>query len=330
MMNTQNEFIQSLNGEIPTPQQAAQLLEMTMQQGDTGTQPDTSGAPTTATDEGAGTQAGDAGKTGPNDEGMNADNTVIMAKDGKHTIGYDKLVDARKGEQHWKSQFDAANAELAALRAQAEARAASGQAPTGADVQVATAQAAIDAGANPDIFGDFSEEAIAKGIQTLVDAKVEAIVAQKLEPIQKKQANEEADQHYNAIYSKHPDADSLVESKELADWIGSQPSFVQAGYKDVLDKGTTDQVIELFDRFKQATGSAQARAESQDEIRARAKSAVAQATPAVPASLSDFPGGRAGGVTRDEVMAGMNGPDMLEAMADMTPQQIDAYLNRRL
>ncbi len=328
-MNTQNEFIQSLNGETPTPQQAAQLLEMTMQQGDTGEQPDTSGAPTTATETGEGTQAGEASNTGLED-GMNADNTVIMAKDGKHTIGYNKLVEARKGEQHWKSQFDAANAELAALRAQAEARVAAGEAPTGADAQVATAQAAIDAGANPDIFGDFSEEAIAKGIQTLVDAKVEAIVSKKLEPLQQKQAAEQTDQHYNAIYAAHPDADSLAESKELAAWIASQPSFAQEGYKAVLDKGTTDQVIELFDQFKQATGLAQASAPSQDEIQARAKSVIAKAAPTVPTSLSDFPGGRAGGVTRDEVMADMNGPDMLEAMANMTPQQIDAYLNRRL
>ncbi|MCT2416064.1 hypothetical protein MNU23_30780, partial [Pseudomonas aeruginosa] len=72
------------------------------------------------------------------------------------------------------------------------ARATAGEAPTSQDNQLAAAQAAMDQGVDPAIFGDFSEEALAAGIQKLIDAKVEArvsaLVDQKLAPIQKKEA----------------------------------------------------------------------------------------------------------------------------------------------
>lgn len=47
------------------------------------------------------------------------------------------------------AQLEAAKQQLADLTAQAQARANAGQAPTATDTQVAAAQAAIEAGANP-------------------------------------------------------------------------------------------------------------------------------------------------------------------------------------
>ena len=360
----QNEFIQSLNGDL-SPTQAAQLLEMSGQ-GDTGaTSSELAAQPGAATAPAAGTTPSDAGTTGANTsataapaastpaaapeatpvaaEGeLTAANAVILAKDGKHTIGYEKLVEAREGEKHWKAQAEAARTELAELQAQAKARADAGQAPTQTDAQVAAAQAAIDQGIDPGIFGDFSEEDLAKGIQTLVDAKVaaqvDAIVAQKLAPIQQKHATEATDSHYAAIYKAHPDADSLAESKELGDWINTQPSFVRDGYNAVLQKGTTQQVIELFSAFKQATGTTQGAGAgaaagteqvNPEAVKAAAQAAIATAPSRVPASLTDLPGGRPAGLSRDEQMADMNGRELLDAMGagNMTPEQIERFLN---
>jgi len=348
--SAQAEFIQSLNGEL-TPEQAAHLLEMG--EGDTGAAPDIGGEPAasrvegeTAKPEGEASNiestanAGnpDAGKgtaTEELPEGLTPENAVILAKDGKHTISYDKLVEARQSSQEWKARAEAAQAELEALQAKAQARADAGEAPTAVDNQVATAQAAIDAGIDPAIFGDFSEEALAKGIQTLVDQRVAAVMAQvdaKLSPIEQRVATDATEDHYKAIYEAHPDADSIVESKELADWIASQPSFTRAGYQAVLEGGTTQEVIELFDSFKQATGLTQAAAGQPDpeSVKAAAKAAIAKATPPVPASLSDFPGGAIGPGSRDEAMAGMTGQELLGAMENMTPEQIETYLNRQL
>lgn len=355
MANDQhNEFYQSLDGEL-TPEQVAQLLELG-DEGDTaGKKPaDTDAAPDASTGKEGQAAAGDADTNGNEQEqdggndgqqaagqadGANTAgatsepdpaNTVILAKDGKHTISYDKLVEARNGEKTWKAAAEAAQAQLADLQAQAQARADAGQAPTKVDNQAAIAQAAIDQGVDEGLFGDFSEEALAKGIAALVKQQVAASVApleQKLAPIQQKQATDANTSHYNAIYEAHPDADSIVESKELADWIASQPSFVRDGFNGVLTKGTTTQVIELFDTFKKATGTAQQPASDAAKVAAAAKAAVAKAPTEPPASLTDFPGGRAGATSRTDAMADMDAVQLLGEMDSMTPEQLERYLN---
>lgn len=337
-MSKQDEFIQSLDGEL-TAEQAAQLLEMGLE-GDTGaTPPETGGEPAAPAELTADTLDGVASDnesiTAAAGEGEpDPDNAVIVAKDGKHHISYDKLVEARQSSQEWKAKAEAAQAELDTLKAQAEARAAAGQSPTATDTQVATAQAAIDAGIDPAIFGDFSEEALAKGIQELVDQRVQAALATveaKLGPIEQRAATDASAAHYDAIYKAHPDADSIAESKELAGWIASQPSFVRSGYQAVLQGGTTQEVIELFDSFKQATGATQAAAApDQGDVKAAAAAALANARTPVPTSLTDFPGGKVGAGTREEALAQLGGSDLLDAMSGMTPEQIETFLNRRL
>lgn len=338
----QNEFIQSNGGDL-TPQQAAQLLEMG--NGDTSTPALEQGGEPEATPEVV-TKVDtpvDEGKNPTNTDPATTDpdpaNTVILAKDGKHTIGYEKLVEAREGEKRWKAQAEAAQQQLADLQAEAQRRAEAGQAPTATDNQVAAAEAAIAQGTDPGLFGDFSEEAMAKGIQTLVEQKVAAQVDARvnervkaaLEPLQRKQATEAVEAHYGAIYEKHPDADSIVESKELADWIAEQPSFVRDAYSSVFETGTTGQVIELLDRFKQANGSTQAATTNTEDVKAAAKAAIASAKPPVPTSLSDFPGGRPGaGASHTEVLAAMNAHELSDAMQNMTPEQIEKFLNRRI
>ena len=335
-MTTQDEFIQQHEGNL-TPELAAQLLELG--EGDTGAHPEIESVPDAPAIEKE--DAPEGGKeTEANAAEGDAQNTVILARDGKHTIDYQKLVDAREGEKHWKAQAEEANRKLAELQAAAEARAENGQAPTNIDNQVAAAQAAIDAGADPDLFGDFSEEALAKGIATLVEQKTRAIAAQieaRLEeavaPLQLKQVTDANTAHYQAIYSKHPDADSIVESKELTDWIASKPNFARAGYLAALEKGSANDVIELFDAFKTETGRTQnAAALPKGDAKAAAKAAIEKAAPVIPASLSDIPGGRSGAPSADEAMDGLSGIDLLEAMQEKgwSPKQIETYLNRRI
>lgn len=335
-MTTQDEFIQQHEGNL-TPELAAQLLELG--EGDTGSRPEIESVPDAPA---IGKEDAPEGskETGANAAEGDAQNAVILARDGIHTIDYQKLVDAREGEKHWKAQAEEANRKLAELQTAAEARAENGQAPTEIDNQVAAAQAAIDAGADPDLFGDFSEEALAKGIATLVEQKTRAIAAQieaRLEeavaPLQLKQVTDANTAHYQAIYSKHPDADSIAESKELTDWIASKPSFARAGYVAALEKGSANDVIELFDAFKTETGRTQnAAALPKGDAKAAAKAAIEKAAPVIPASLSDIPGGRSGAPSADEAMDGLSGIDLLEAMQEKgwSPKQIETYLNRRI
>ncbi len=315
----QSEFIQSLDGDL-SPEQAANLLEMA--NGDTALVAEIDSVPTTVAD--------GAGLAEQTDE-----NTVIMAKDGKHTIPFEKLTEARNAEKQWREQAEQAQRQLTELQQSAAARQDQGSEPTITDNQVAIAQAAIDDGANPDLFGDFSEEALATGIKALIEqqvsARVDARMNEALKPFQQKEADTAEQIHYNAIYGKHPDADSIMESKELQDWIQAQPSFISVSINDVLKNGTAQQVVEVFDQFKSTTGSTQGANDAANNTKALAQAAIANTKAQVPTSLTDFPAGRPGaGASKHESMAVMNSQDLSETMQNMTPEQIEQFLNRRL
>lgn len=344
MTKEHDDFLEQIEGAL-TPEQAAQL--MTLGEGDTldkpedeGTQPD--GAP----DEGSKPDSnadGSEGKPEPSEDDNRDDidptKAVILAKDSKHTISYDKLVEAREAAKQAKAEaqqlqeaVEAANKELDQLRQEAQQRADAGIAPTATDKQLATAEAAIDAGIDPGLFGDFSEEALANGIQKLAAQlaaqEVQRQLGEALKPLQEKQVKDASESHYDAIYTAHPDADSIVESTELAEWMNAQPTFVRGAYEAVLANGTTQEVIELFDTFKKATGVTSQKDQKADDVKAQAKAAIASAKAPVPSSLSDLPGGTAGKGSRTEAMADMDSVQLMAAMEDMSPEQIEQYLNR--
>lgn len=323
----QNELIEA-NGGKASPELAAQLLEQALN-GDTanaenGSQP----ATTQVTEE-------NTPKVEGQDGTLNADNTVILAKDGKHTIPYDKLVEARNGEKEWKQRFDEAQQQLAQLQADAQERRDNGIDPTVQDSQANIAQQAINEGVDPAIFGDFDEEGLTSGIQKLVDMRVEAMVDQRLKdvlaPLQQQQAVSAEQAHFTEIFAVHPDAESIVESKEFSDWKNAQPSFLKDAYETVLDKGSSTQVVELLGLYKSNTQSGhQAVQTANDAVKAVAQKAVSQAQTPPPNSLSDLPAGSPAGVSRDERLAAMSPAQLADEMQGWTPEQVEQFLNRRV
>ena len=334
-MTTQAEFFEAnaVDGKL-TDAQMVQFLQLP--EGDIEFTDSNSGEPGAASGKAAATDNGSQVTETNENKGAEPSpgDAVILAKDGVHTIPYTKLVEAREGEKHWKAQAEAAQAQLAALQAASDQRAATGQAETQTDKNVATATAAIESGqVDPEIFGDFSEEALAKGIQKLVAMGIERSIAsirQEVAPLKETQAKTARDEHYAAIYKAHPDADSVAESKELSDWIDSKPSFARDGYRAVLQKGTAAQVVELFTAFKTETTpktgspSPSARPSAADA----AKAAIDAAKSKVPASLSELPGGTAGPADELEAMRNMSGTDLLSRMHGKTPEQIEALVAR--
>lgn len=330
-------------GGALSPEHATQLLELA-EKGDTSTTLESGGVPATTdaleANNADGTKTDDANLSANQDPATKGTQEmatpVLLAKDGIHTISYDKLVEARQQAATFKAQAETATQELHALKAEAQARVDAGEAPTKTDNMVAAASAAIEAGADVALFGDFSEEDIAKGINALVEKRVEAHVQaalnKALKPLHEQQQVADNQAHFGAILEKHPDAFSIAESAELNAWIKAGPSYAQAGIRDVLANGSAEQVIELFDNFKKSTGSqpAATSGKSDSQTTAAAKAAIAAAVQAVPSSLSDIPGGRADGQSPQERLAAMSAPDMSEAMLKMTPDQIEAFLNRNL
>ena len=261
---------------------------------------------------------------------LTPDNAVVLAKDGKHTIDYQKLLDARQQAQEAKAQAEAARLELEQLKAEAQARAEAGQAATAVDNQVKVAQQAIENGVDPAVFGDFSEESLAKGVAVLVQQEVERMVekrlAKELAPIKQREQQTEIELHYQTIRNAHHDADSIVDSQEFENWLTQQTSMARAAYQQVLQQGSAEQIIELFDAFKHSTNS-QAAAGNDNPVKAAAKQAIENAKQQPPTSLSDFTGGRAAS-SKADAMTDMDGVGLLSEMEDMTPEQIEQFLNR--
>jgi len=337
----QNELIEA-NGGKASPELAAQLLEQALN-GDTANA-ENGGVPDTTQYEG-GTNPNSEGNTQnvgaqaqqqPIDESqLNAENAVVLAKDGKHTIPFEKLVEARSQGQEWKQKFDEAQQQLAHLRAEAQQRQEEGQAATLQDNQANLAQQAIDQGVDPAIFGDFSEKDLAAGIQKLVDDRVAQMVDQRvnaaLSPMHQQQQISAEQAHFNEIFTAHPDAESIVESQEFGNWINKQPSFVQSAYETVLNQGNAAQVVELLGLYKSNTQSGQQAAQpANDAVKAVAQKAVSQAQTPPPNSLSDLPAGSPAGVSRDERLAAMSPAQLAEEMQGWTPDQVEQFLNRRV
>lgn len=333
----QQELIEQNGGKL-TPELAAQLIDQELH-GDTapqtaeeGSQPATTQAQeqTPSLDTNAQTQQQDQDI---DESQLNAENAVLLAKDGKHTIPFERLADARKGEQEWKQKFEDAQSQLAQLQTNAQQRMAQGHAPTIQDNQANIAQQAIEQGVDPALFGDFSEKDLAAGIQKLVNAQVSTLVQQQLDtalaPIQQQQALNAEQAHFTEIFTAHPDAESIVESKEFNDWMQTQPSIVKSAYETVLNQGSAPQVVELLGLYKSTHQSTPSAAQP-DVVKAAAQQAVKNAQTQVPHSLSDLPAGSPAGVSRDERVANMTPAQMIEEMSTWTEEQREQYMNRHV
>lgn len=270
----------------------------------------------------------------------------IASKSGSYTIPYEKLTEARTAR-------DSAIAEAAQLRAQleqltaaqaanmqqaqsdAQARADAGQAPTQADQNLAAAQALVAGGADASLFGDFSEEALAQGIEKLVTARVEAALAPQREAQREAQAREQAEKaqtaeqaHFQTILGAHKDAFEVAESKEFAAWKAGQPGFMQAAIDRTLTAGTAQDVIDLLGQFKQVHAGA-AGAASSDPTAAAVAKAMAEAKYAPPVSLSSLPGAAPAGSTEADraVELASNPAALLEYMSSLPPERQTRLMN---
>ena len=260
----------------------------------------------------------------------------IASKSGEYTIPYEKLTSARTERDQYKAEAAQLREQLASLTAaqasnfaaaqqQAQTRADAGQAPTQADQNLAMAQAAAAAGVDVSLFGDFSEEGIAKGVAALVEQRAAALVdaklAEALAPFKQREAKQQVDAHTGAIYAAHPDADEVFESAEFKRWMGAQPAFARAGIEYAMTNGAAQDVIDVFSSFKAATGKG---TPADAVTRALEK---AQAQP--PASLSDLPGAAASGATEAERVTAMasNPAALLDYMAGLSPEKQNRLMN---
>jgi rRNA maturation endonuclease Nob1 len=270
----------------------------------------------------------------------------IASKSGAYTIPYEKLEEARTRAKSLEGENETLRAQIAELSTKQQAnleraeekakdRADAGQKQTAADQNLDAAKAAIGAGADVSLFGDFSEEALAKGIAALVSQDREAMRAElkaemrvelerEFAPVKAKQAAEASSSHVGAIEAKHPDVYEIAQSVEFDAWRKSLPSYARDAVDAVLNPetgGSAAQVIEIFDTFKAQTGKAAAPG-------AKDAGKAPEVQRRVPHSLSEAAGEQHQDLTQ-QVMAsaGTNPAALIERMQDMTPEQVDRLLN---
>lgn len=354
MTTSHTNFFDSIDGAL-TPEQAVLALALA-ESGDTGAQPESGGAPATtpvADDTGAaGAEAAKEQQPGnpaaktegsqavPEDQ-QTADNTVVLARDGKHTISFDEVLKIRKQRDEALATADSAQQQLANLQAEAQARADAGQAPTKTDTLAAQAQAAIDAGADADLFGDFSEAGLRDGMLKLhqqsrdqlrneLRTELREELKKELQPLREQQSKSAEESHLDVIFKAHPNADSIADSAEFRAWVDGHPSAVRDAFWQLFDTesgGTAAQIVEVLDAFVQS-GNKEVSQPAPDKGAAKAAAAAVKQEP--PASLTSIPGGRVDGLSPDERMAELNGVDLHYAMEGKTPEQITAWLNKQM
>lgn len=339
---------------------AAELLEkalngesldgdMTDDQGNQGTNDGTATATSTATDVAEQSAQGQEQGTKAQEQtaGDEPAGAPIASKSGAYTIPYEKLEQARTHAKTLEGENEALRAQVAELTAKqqanlgkaedgAQARADAGQAQTTADQNLAIAKEAISKGADPALFGDYSEEGIARGVsvytESLVDqaearinSRIEKILEERLAPVKAREAKEASDGHLNAIYQKHPDADEIVQSAEFNAWFKALPSFSRGAVAAVLDPktgGTAAEVIEVFDTFKAQTGTKPATGQG-----AQDKGQAPEVQRRVPNSLSEAAGEQHLDVGKQVMaLAGTNPTALLERILDMDPDKVDTLL----
>lgn len=261
----------------------------------------------------------------------NAENSVVLAKDGKHTIPFERLQETREQVQQYKQQVEQLTAQLAAQQTPGNTQVAQQNA--------AVAEAVIEAsGNNADVmamFGDFSEEAIAKGVEALVSqrvsAQVQSMMDAALAPFKQQQQLSAEQQHFAYIGSAHPDYESIPESQEFQAWKDAQPSFIRSAYEDVLNKGNAEQVVELLSLYKSQNNvspKVDTPAPTQAMVE-KAKQAVQNAPSKVPHSVTDLPAGSPAALSADERLSNLSGPELLAEMENWSPDQVEAYMSRR-
>ena len=89
-------------------------------------------------------------------------------------------------------------------------------------------------------------------------------------------------------------------------------------------------MVELLNNYKQlanSTPAADAGKPSTDDLKAKAREAINNAAPPIPASLSDIPGGHKGATSITEQMDSMSGIDIADEMMNWSAEKREQYLN---
>lgn len=250
----------------------------------------------------------------PAAEPKDGEKPVIIAKDGVHTIEYEKLEIARDKAKLYKEQADISAAQVEKLNATIAELTAPKEDPADAEA----AQEAADKAAA--VIDDLktNDPEIYEAVKVMLDTNFK-VLETKFESLQESSEDTALDIHFNEIESAHGDFEKIIGDGTVEKWIETQPSYMQEPMKNVILSGTSKEVIEMLTNYKDslpAPDDSDAAALVAKEIADKAAAAVAaaQGKKVIPNSLSAVPAGTQAHHDPNEVM-----------LSKSPKGQIDAY-----
>lgn len=258
-------------------------------------------------------------------EGTKADEAApIASRDGKHTIPFSVLENERKARQQAETMVSDLNERIAQLQSQAE-----------------TGERAADAGHEPAISADDLEAlradfpAFAKVIEAQM-GKIAQLETQ-VSTVSSREAERQAEvqrttqeQVRDAIDASpkllklEADPEAWETVVEIDKAFRAKPEFRDLSFAQRFEK-----VVQRYEAVHGPVDVPAAQNKS-DSVSAKDKAAalLKEKGDVTPRSLSDLPGGLPDAGSEAERAENMSAIDMGLMMQNMTPAQIDAYLNK--
>ena len=263
---------------------------------------------------------------------------VIMAKDGVHTIPYEKLVEARVEASSARTALEEQISKNAELQAAMDKMATAQNAQVeGTATQEETNEILDEVRKEfPDLVTAF-ETMLTKerGFYTAqIAAQAEEINTLKsdIAPVKEKAVEADKKEHFDSIRKVHSDLDAIIAGEELGTWIESQSPAVQKAYVEDIKGGNDVAIIKMLDTFKAATGYQPPAGDTAGQGK-QADGQTAAGIPApkrpVPTSLSEIPGGSQVPHNQvDAIMSAGNPLKQIDAFMGKTPDQIEEILRK--
>lgn len=186
------------------------------------------------------------------DPGANGDSKVAqleadLQKERQKTASWEGRI--RKANE----RAEAAEAAVKALKEKSEDK----------GMKDAPSQDDIPTGDDDAILQDFRDEFpdLIRPVEILANRIAEKMVqdlkgeiSPTIESLQTTQEQSAQDLHLETITKAHPDWRDIKDSGRLKQWVSLQPAFVQESLVRVIKQGTAEEVIEMFDTYKQVNG----------------------------------------------------------------------------
>jgi len=256
---------------------------------------------------------------------------VILAKDGVHTIEYEKLVEARNDAKAAKEEVESLRNTLAEREALLESlKAAKEQdAATGTTEATDSLRESVKEDF-PELLElmEHSNASVVKELRAEM-AELKKQISADLAPVMKTTNDTIAEKHFGTIRDAHKDFDDIMAAPEIMEWVDKHPGPIKAAYMNIIEHGTAKDVIDMVTAFKDAHPAPVG--DTTDTVAMKAAEAEKKATgKSVPKSLSDIPAGTAAHHDEAGAMQNMTPVQLMNKFVGKSPNEIMEFLDRTI